>query len=146
MFFSINLYHGQGYWSYLQIQSIKNIHSNTQKTVLSFSADHASSASNLTGTSILSQLDNKYITINQNSNNTSNTYDIHSCVKPQKQNYSVQATSTTNSLTELKTTLPILPLELHTTIQLPPVGKEYLCLHIENIFSCCPVCQFTDNE
>ena len=34
------------------------------KPILSSSADHAPSASNSTGTSILSQLDNKYITIN----------------------------------------------------------------------------------
>ena len=51
-----------------------------KKPVLLSSATHASSASNLTGTSILSQLDNKDITKNQNRNNTSNTDDIHSCV------------------------------------------------------------------
>ena len=40
------------------------------KPVLSYSAAHASSASNSTGTSIPSQLDNKDITKNQNKNNT----------------------------------------------------------------------------
>ena len=55
-----------------------------KKPVLSYSAAHASSASNLTGTSISSQLDNKDITTNQNKNNTSNTDDIHSCVIPRK--------------------------------------------------------------
>ena len=55
-----------------------------KKPVLSSSAAHASSASNSKGTSISSQLDNKDITKNQNSNNTSNTDDIHSCVTPQK--------------------------------------------------------------
>ena len=68
-----------------------------KKPVLSSSADHASSASNSTGTSILSQLDNKDITTDQNKNNTSNTDDIHSCVTRQN-NYSVQAKSTTTRL------------------------------------------------
>ena len=48
-----------------------------KKPVLSYSAAHASSASNSTGTSILSQLDNKDITIYQNKNNTSNADGIH---------------------------------------------------------------------
>ena len=56
-----------------------------KKPVLSSSAAHASSASNLTGTSISSQLDNKDITTNQNKNNTSNKDDKHSCVTPKKQ-------------------------------------------------------------
>ena len=55
-----------------------------KKTVLSSSDAHTSPASNSTRTSILSQLDNKYITTNQNNNNTSNTDDIHSCVTPRK--------------------------------------------------------------
>ena len=91
--------------------------------VLSFSDAHASSASNLKATSISSQLDNKDITTNQNRNNTSNTDDIHSCVTPQKQNYSVKDTSTTTCLTPLNTTLPILPIELHTTKKLTLAGK-----------------------
>ena len=80
-----------------------------KKPVLSSSAAHTLYAINLTVTSISSQLDNKDITTNQNKNNTSNTDDIHSCVTPQKQNYSVQATSTTTCLTPLNTTLPIAP-------------------------------------
>ena len=67
----------------------------SKKHVFSYLADHASSASNSTGTSISSKLDNKGITTNQNNNSTSNKDDIHSCVTPQKQNYSVHATSTT---------------------------------------------------
>ena len=51
-----------------------------KKPVLSSSAAHISSTSNLTQTSLSSQLDNKDITTNQNKNNTSNTDDIHSCV------------------------------------------------------------------
>ena len=78
-----------------------------KKPVLSSSAAHASSASNLKRTSISSQLDNKYITTNQNNKNTSNTYDIHSCVTQQKQNYNVQAIYTTTFLTPLNTILTI---------------------------------------
>ena len=62
-----------------------------KKPGLSSSAAHTSSASNLTRTSISSQLDNKGITTNKKKNNTSNIDDTHSCVTPQKQNYSVQA-------------------------------------------------------
>ena len=71
------------------------------------------------------QLDNRDITTNQNKNNTLNTDDMHSCVTPQKQNYTVQATSTTTILTPLNYTLPIVPVELHTTKKLPPSGKEH---------------------
>ena len=54
------------------------------KPILSSSASHTSYASTSTGTSISYQLDNNYITANQNKNNTSNKYDIHSGVTPQK--------------------------------------------------------------
>ena len=93
-----------------------------KKPVLSSSTDHQSSSIYSTQTSISSQLDNKYITKNQSKNNTSNTYDIHSCASPQKK-YSVHSTSTTTRLTTLNTTLPIAPVELHKTKQLPPPGK-----------------------
>ena len=33
-------------------------------------------------------------------------------------------------MTQLNTTLPITPVELHKRTQLPPAGKEYLCFHI----------------
>ena len=94
-----------------------------KKPVLSSSDSHTSSASNSTLTSISSQLDNKDITTNQNKNNTSNTDKIHSCVTPQKQNYSVKATSTPPRLIQLNTTIHIAPVELHKTKQLPPAGK-----------------------
>ena len=84
-----------------------------KKPVLYSSASHASSASNLTGTSISSKLDNKDITTNQNKSNTSNIYVIHSCVTPQGENCSVQATYTTTHLIPLNTTLTIVPVELH---------------------------------
>ena len=103
-----------------------------KKPVISSSADHTLYASNSTGTSISSQLYNKDITTNQNKNNTSNTYNIHSYVTPQKQNYSVQATFTPPRLTSLITTLHISPVYLHTTEQLPPAGKEYLCFRINS--------------
>ena len=86
----------------------------------------------MTQTSISSQLDNKDNFNNQNKNNTSNTDDIHSCLTPRKQNYSVQDTSTPPSLTPLNTTLPIAHVELHTTTKLSPVGKEYLCFHVNS--------------
>ena len=94
-----------------------------KKPVLSSSAAHTLYASNLTGTSISSQLDNKDITKNLNKNNTSNTDDIHSFLTSQKQNCSVQDTSTPPLLTPLNTTLPIAHIELHTTKQLTPAGK-----------------------
>ena len=75
-------------WSKLSTPTLK-------KPDLSSSAAYASSASNSTGRSISSQLDNKDITKNQNMNITSNIDDIHSCVTPRKKNNSVQATSTT---------------------------------------------------
>ena len=56
--------------------------------------------------------------------------DIHSCVTPQKQNNSVQATYKTTCLTPLNNKLPIAPVELQNTKQLPPAGKEYFCLQI----------------
>ena len=65
----------------------------------------------------------------------SNTDDIQSCVTPRKQNISVQATSTPPRLTPLITTLPLLPVDLPKTTHLPPLGKEYLCFHVDKI---CP--------
>ena len=55
-----------------------------KKPVLSSSAAHTLYASNFTGTSISSQLDNKYIIADQTKNNTLNTDDINSCVTPLK--------------------------------------------------------------
>ena len=78
----------------------------------------------------MSKLDNKDISTNENKNNTSNTDDIHSCVTPGEKNYSVQSTSTTTRLIPLNTTLPIEPIELHKTKQLPPAGKKYFCFQI----------------
>ena len=52
---------------------------------------------------------------------------MHSCVTPQKYNYSFQSTYTTTTFTPLNTILPIAPVELNKTQQLPLAGKEYLC-------------------
>ena len=52
-----------------------------KKPFLSSSAAHTSYAINSTRTSISSQLDNKDMTTNQNKNNTSNIYDIHSFIQ-----------------------------------------------------------------
>ena len=94
-----------------------------KKPVLSYSAAHSSSANNPKETSISYQLDNKDITTNQNKNHTPNIDDIQSCVTPQKQNYSVQAIYETTCFIPLNTTLPIAPVEIHKTKQLPPAGK-----------------------
>ena len=69
---------------------------------------------------------------NQDKVNISNTDDIHSFVTSRKQNISVHATYTPPCLKPLITTLPLLPVELPKTTQLPPVGKEYLCFQVNN--------------
>ena len=101
-----------------------------KKPVLSSSAHHTSYTTNSTPTIMSCQPQHKDSTFIQNMVNISNTYDIHSCVTPQKQNISVQATSTLPCLTPLTTTLPLLPVELPKTTHVPPVGKEYLCFRL----------------
>ena len=49
--------------------------------------------------------------------------------------FSVQAKPTTTSLKPLETALPIVPVDLNKTKQLPPAGKGYLCLQINGISS-----------
>ena len=95
-----------------------------KKPVLLSSANHTSYTTTSTRTIISSQLEHKDSTEIQNASDISNTYDIHSCVTPQKQNISVQATSTPPRLTPLITTLPLAPVELPKTTHLPPIGKE----------------------
>ena len=94
-----------------------------KKPVLSSSANHTSYTTNLTPTIMSYQLEHKDSTSIQNTVNISNTDDIHSCVTPRKHNISVQSTSIPPRLTPLITTLPILPVELPKTTQLPPLGK-----------------------
>ena len=94
-----------------------------KKPVLSSSAGHTSSASNLTRTFISSKLDNEDSTEIKNKKDTSNADDIHSCVTPREKDYSVQATPTSPRLTLLNATLPIVPVDLQKTTKLPPVGK-----------------------
>ena len=94
-----------------------------KRLVLSSSANHTSYTSNLTRTIMSSQLENEDSTVIQIPSYISNTDDIQSCVTSRKQNYSVQATSTPPHLTPLITTLPIAPVELPKTTELPPVGK-----------------------
>ena len=93
-------------------------------------ADHTSYTSNLTRNIISYQLENENSTAIQNMTDITNTYDIHSCVTPWKQNISVQAPSTPPQLTPWTTTLPIVPVELPKTMELPPVSKEYLCFQV----------------
>ena len=78
------------------------------------------------------QLQHKDSTSIQNTVEISNTDDIHSCVTPRKHNISVQATATPPRLTPLITTLPLLPVELPRTTELPPLGKEYFCFQVDN--------------
>ena len=103
-----------------------------KKPVLSSSANHTSciTISNPTITSHPCQ--HKGSASNKYKVNISNTDDIHSCVTPKRHNISVQAKSTPPRLTPLITTLPILPVELPKTTQLPPLGKEYLCFQVDN--------------
>ena len=103
-----------------------------RKPVLSSSAAHTSYTSNLTRTFISSQLENEDSTEIQNKKETSNTDDIHSCVTPQKQNYSVKAISTPPRLTQLNTTLPMSLVELQKTTKLPLAAKEYQCFQINS--------------
>ena len=60
-----------------------------KKPVLLSSANHTSYTTNLTPTIISQQLQHKDSTAIQNTVNTSNTDDIHSCVTPRKYNISV---------------------------------------------------------
>ena len=110
-------------WSKISTSTLK-------KPVLLFSASCTLSASNLTRTYISYQLENKDITTNQNKNNTSNTYDIHSCVTPRKINYSDQATSITTHLTPLDSKLSVASVELHKTKK--TAGKEKKIILTEN--------------
>ena len=80
-----------------------------KKPVLSSSANHTSYKTSLSQTIISSQLENKDSTAIQNTSEILNIDDIHSCVTPQRQNISVQATSTPPCLTPLITTLPLAP-------------------------------------
>ena len=93
-------------------------------------ANHTLYTTNLTRTIISSQLENEDSNAIQNTLDISNTDDFYSCVTPQKQNISVQDTSTSPRLTPLSTTLPIALVELPKTTELPPVGKEYLCFQV----------------
>ena len=94
-----------------------------KKPVLSSTANHTSCIT-ISKPSIMShQRQHKHISSIQNSVNISEIDDIHSCVTPKKHNISDHATSTPPCLTPLITTLPLLPVELPKTTQLPPLGK-----------------------
>ena len=78
------------------------------------------------------QLQHKDSTSIQNTVNTSNTDDIHSCITPWNHNISVKDIDTPSHLTPLITTLPLLPVELPKKTHLPLPGKEYFCLQVDN--------------
>ena len=69
---------------YFKYNRLKTFTPILKKPVLYSSAAHTSSASNLTRSFISYQLDNEDSTAIQNKKDTSNTYEIHSCVTPQK--------------------------------------------------------------
>ena len=96
-----------------------------KKPFLSSIATDTSSGSNSTRTFISFHFDNEGIIAIYNNNNTSNTYETHSCVTQQKINYIVHATFTPPGLKLLNTTLYIAPVQLQTTTKLPPVGKYF---------------------
>ena len=98
-----------------------------KKPVLSSSVNHTSYTTSLSQIIISYQLENKESTTIQKNLDISNIDDIHSCVTPQKQNISVQATYKPPCLKPLITTLFLAPVELTKTTELPPVGEEYLC-------------------
>ena len=103
-----------------------------KKPVLSSTANHTSCIT-ISKPSIMSHpRQHKGNASNQDKANISNTDDIHSCVTPKRHNISVHTTSTPPRLTPLITTLPISPVELPKTTQLPPLGKEYLCFQVDN--------------
>ena len=103
-----------------------------KKPVLSSSENYTSYTTNLTPTVMSHQHQHKGSTAIQNTVNTSNIDDIHSCVTPRRHNISVKDKSTPPSLTPLITTLHLLPVELPKTTHLPPLGKEYLCFQVDN--------------
>ena len=93
-----------------------------KKSVLSSSAARAASTSNLTGTpSRLNLITRTLIWIKKGKHLK---YRWHPLIcNTTEKNYSVHATSTTTRLTQLRTTLPIVPVELRKTKQLSPAGK-----------------------
>ena len=95
-----------------------------KKPVLSSSENHTSYTSNLTRTIISYQPENKDSTAIQNTSDISNTDDIHSYVTPQKHNISVRAAYTPPCLTPFITTLPLAPVELPKTTELPQLVKN----------------------
>ena len=93
-----------------------------KKSVLSSSANHTSCI-NISNPPIMSHpRQHKGSASNQDKVNISNIDEIHSCVTPKRHNVSVQATYKPPRLTPLITTLPILPVGLPKTTQLPPLG------------------------
>ena len=92
-----------------------------KKPVLSSTANHTSCIT-VSDQPVTSQpCQHKGSASNQDKINISNTDDIHSCVTPKRHHISVQTTSTPPRLTPLITTLPILPIEVPKTTQLPEV-------------------------
>ena len=94
-----------------------------KKPILSSSTNHTSCITISNPTIASHPRQHKGSASNQDKVNISNTDYIHSCVTPKRYNISVQATSTPPRLTPLITTLPLLPVKIPKTTQLPPLGK-----------------------
>ena len=112
-----------------------------KKPVLSSSANHTSYTTNSTPTIMSYQLQHKDSTSIQNTVDVSNTDDIHSCLTLQKQNISVQATSTSPRLTPLITTLPLYLLSYQKQYIYPHLVKNICVSRLTKISSCCSMCQ-----
>ena len=104
---------------YFKYNRLKISSPTLKKPVFLSSSNYTSYTTNSTQTMMSYQLQHKDCTSIQHMSDISNTYDNHSYVTPWKHNISVQATSTPARLTPLITTLPLLPVELPKTTQLP---------------------------
>ena len=67
--------------------------------------------------------------------NITNNNDVQSCETPRKQNHRITTTSTPNQHAQRIGTMLYILLNLNTPTKLPPVGKAYMCFHIDGKYS-----------
>ena len=114
---------GKDIGRYFKYNQPKSSNPTLKKPILSSSANHTSCITIINPPITSHPHQHKGSASNQYKVNISNIDDIHSCVTPKIHNISVHATSTPPCLTPLITNLPILPVELSKTTQLPPLDK-----------------------
>ena len=137
MIYSTHWHHGQVYWSFLQILSIKISTPTLKKPVLSSSANHTSYTTTSTQTIMSHQLQHKDSTSIQNKVNISNTDDIHSCVTPLKHNIIVHPLVWHNwSLIYLFYLLSYQKQDIY-----PHLVKNIFVSRLTKKTSCCSMCQ-----